>query len=237
MNENMTSTDGFAEVIRHLSDYGLWAVTVLGLVTVLTRGFKAVNVIRFRESRASGQPRRDQIRAAQVELWTKGLADYRATCDELVAFETNLESIFDRPLLGDVTEPATAAFYTAFETAQQLHLENIPCNDDHIHRFVAAAKAARRAFADADTNARTKASNNIGAGNRDLTAVEVRRMRLARKTLALATDPAAAPGEVQAAYEKITELLDGVTQIPASAQRKMTAAITAAKRPALTAGG
>lgn len=213
-----------------------WSIVVIicGIAAIGLAGALVVAAKRAHIRRKTEHERRDQARAAQLELWAKGMAAYNATCDGLMDFETNLESIFDRPLLGDVNEPATAAFYTAFETAQERHLENVPYSDDQIQRFVDAATTAYRAFTAADTNARTKARANIVAGNRHLTRAEIRRTRLARKALAVANNPAAAPGEVQAAFEKVIELLAGITEIPTAAKTTMTAAITAASRPALT---
>ncbi|WLF51541.1 hypothetical protein [Rhodococcus opacus] len=218
-------------------DWSILAIIVGGIAVVGIAVALVVAAKRARNRRKAEHERRDQARSAQLELWAKGVAAYNATCDGLMEFETNLESIFDRPLLGDVNEPATAAFYAAFETAQERHLENVPYSDDQIQRFVDAATTAYRAFTAADTNARTKARANIVAGNRHLTRPEVRRTTLARKALAVATNPAAAPGEAQAAFEKVVELLAGITEIPSAAKTRMTAAITAASRPALTVSG
>ena len=217
-----------------------WSVLAIIGGTIAAIGVAVALVIaakRARIRRKTEHTRREQARAAQLELWAKGVDAYSATCDGLMEFETNLESIFDRPLLGDITEPATATFYAAFEIAQERHLENVPYNDDQIQQFVDAATTAHRAFAAADTNARTKARNNIVGGDRHLTRGEARRKKLARKALAVATDPQAAPGEVQAAFEKVIELLAGITEIPAAAKSTMTAAITAASRPVLTVAG
>ncbi|MGH3802997.1 MAG: hypothetical protein ACRDTD_23275, partial [Pseudonocardiaceae bacterium] len=215
-----------------------WSILAIIGGTIAAIGVAVALVIaakRARIRRTTEHTRREQARAAQLELWAKGVDAYSATCDGLMEFETNLESIFDRPLLGDITEPATATFYAAFEIAHERHLENVPYNDDQIQQFVDAATTAHRAFAAADTNARTKARNNIVAGDRHLTRGEARRKKLARKALAVATDPQAAPGEVQAAFEKVIELLAGITEIPTAAKSTMTAAITTASRPALTA--
>ncbi|WP_160103063.1 hypothetical protein [Rhodococcus sp. T7] len=218
-------------------DWSIVAIIFGGIAAIGLAVALVVAANRARIRRKTEHERRDQARAAQLELWAKGVAAYNATCDGLMDFETNLESIFDRPLLGDVNEPATAAFYAAFETAQERHLENVPYSDDQIQRFVDAATTAYRAFTAADTNARTKARANIVAGNRHLTGAEIRRTRLARKALAVANNPAAAPGEVQAAFEKVIELLAGITEIPTAAKTTMTVAITAASRPALTVSG
>jgi hypothetical protein len=215
-------------------DWSILAIIFGGIAAIGLAVALVVAAKRARIRRKTEHERRDQARVAQLELWAKGMAAYNATCDGLMDFETNLESIFDRPLLGDVNEPATAAFYAAFETAQERHLENVPYSDDQIQRFVDAATTAYRAFTAADTNARTKARANLVAGNRHLTRAEIRRTRLARKALAVANNPAAAPGEVQAAFEKVIELLAGITEIPTAAKTRMTAAITAASRPALT---
>jgi hypothetical protein len=77
---------------------------------------------------------------------------------------------FQRPLLADVNEPATAAFYSAYSAAQALHTPAIPSDEDAITAFVAAASSAQRAFESADANARSKAQR--GKEGRSLPILE-----------------------------------------------------------------
>lgn len=102
---------------------------------------------------------RRRRRADQIRRWRAGTVALDETAAEVMKFELDPLAPYTRPLLGDVTEPATAAFYSAYSAAQHRHAPTIPPDEESISGFVAAATAARRAFEVADLNARTKAQN------------------------------------------------------------------------------
>lgn len=124
------------------------------------------------------------------------------------------ESIFNRHLLGDVTEPATADFYAAFDKACSRYRETAPDERNAVTAFADAANKARRAFAAADQNARTKAKRGIGGGGHLYTRSEMASLRTARKLMTTALDPATPVAEAQLAYEKMRSLLDPILTVP-----------------------
>ena len=125
------------------------AATLVALVGGATVG----GWLLLSRRRAGKDRRADQIRRWQIG--TKALDDIASA---VMTFEMDPQSVLStRPLLADVDEPATAAFYSAYSAAQALRTPVIPSDEDAITAFVAAASSAQRAFEAADANARSKA--------------------------------------------------------------------------------
>lgn len=177
-------------------------------------------------------------RQEQLDRWATGVNELNATSEALYSFETDPESVyFTRPLLGDVDEPATAAFHTAYAEAQTLRTDAAPTDNKVIQEFVTTATAARRAFGKADDNARRKARQGIVHANRKLTAAERRRVGQARNLMAQARDASSTRGFSQTAHAKALELLDAVgLTVPEHLVDNVNRSLEAARREALTAG-
>ena len=211
----------------------IWIAVGVVALAVLTKLVLVVakSVARHRAVRAD----READRAAQLERWERGKAALAHTSEAITAFETDPESVFFvRPLLADVTEESTAALYTAYETAQLLDQTVAPHDDTMIDRFVGSAVAAERAFKEADANARRKAADGIGANGIQLDRAQRRRLRIARGALATALDPSVPDDHAILNWKKTIELLDGLVTVPAALSRRLTLAIEAGHRPALT---
>lgn len=209
---------------------GLGALVVLGVALV---GFALWRIGRAR-SRAAAK-RRDQ-----VQRWAQGVKALNAASDALIAFEMEFENkpeaaYFDRPLLADVNEPATARFYTAYGEAQALRTDTVPTDDQRIADFLKAAQEALHAFGIADENARRKARIGVVNGDKYLSTGEKRKLDQARKLLAQAMDPAASSSEASAAHAKALELLDSIgVVIPEKLATKGFRAIEQRRQLALT---
>jgi hypothetical protein len=177
-------------------------------------------------------------RQKQLDRWAIGVNALNATSEALYSFETDPESVyFTRPLLGDVDEPATAAFHSAYAEAQNLRTDTAPADNTAIDEFVTAATAARRAFGKADDNARRKARQGIVHTNRKLTAAERRRVAQARNLMAQARDPSSTRGFSQTAHAKALDLLDAVgLTVPEHLVDNVNRSLEAVRREALTAG-
>lgn len=178
-------------------------------------------------------------RETQRNRWAKAVNNFNEICAALAEFETDPESVyFTRPLLADVTEPASAAFYTALGAAQDLHTETVPVDDPTITEFAAAVAAARTAFDIADANARRKARNGIvrgERGDRALSLVERRKVGQAQKLMAQAVDASSTPQFARTAHDKALSLLAEVgIDIPQRLVTKVTDALETTRRLALT---
>jgi hypothetical protein len=177
-------------------------------------------------------------RSAQQQRWAIGERSLAETSTHVMEFETDPESVyFTRPLLADVSEPATAAFYTALAEAHALCIDTVPTDDQQITAFVTAATNAQRAFTAANDNALRKARLGVIHGDRKLTRDQTRKLGQARKLLAQALDPANTPELATHAHAKVQELIDDVGLIvPERLTATTVRSIAALHKAALPAG-
>lgn len=212
------------------------AVIIAIALVMLTARYLIPTVARRRAARGSQMRYEQARRAAQIELWQLGLHALAETSDAITAFETDPESLyFTRPLLADVNEPTTAAFYDAYEAARILRTDTIPADNEMIIAFTDAANAARRAFGVADDNARRKARLGIAHDDRRLTVDERRKIDQAHKLMRQAHDPALTEQHAHNALAKSLSLLDAAGIIvPERLTAKVTKSIETIHRPALT---
>lgn len=170
----------------------------------------------------------EQDRAADTgRLWGEHVAALHKLKQKFVEFETDPWSAFRRPLLGDVSEPETAAFHDAFAHAQDLHTETRPQSRTVVDDFGAAVRAATRAWQVADTHARKVAVPTVGESDR-------RRLRQAKGALLLAMDPATSAAERRAALGQVEKLIKGLTTMPANARTTLVAELDHVERQAIT---
>jgi len=217
---------------------GMTNVAIAGAITLaLCVAIPLVIVLRRRHTTRDMEERATTARlATQAELWQRGTQALAETSEALMDFETDPESVyFTRRLLADINEPATAAFYTAYDAARNLRTENVPTDTDIIIKFVDAAKAAQRAFGIADENARRKARLGISHGDHWLTADERRKIDQAQKLMRQAHDPAVTETAAHNALTKALSLLDAAGAIvPERLTANVTKSIAAVHRRALT---
>ncbi|MFL0176455.1 hypothetical protein [Mycobacterium sp. SMC-13] len=213
-------------------------VAVVGVIalTLCVAIPMGIVLVRRRTTRAMEKRAATARLAGQAELWQRGTQALAETSEALMEFETDPESVyFTRRLLADVNEPATAAFYTAYDTARNLRTESVPADTDIIIKFVDAAKAAQRAFGVADENARRKARLGISHGDHWLTDNERRKLDQAQKLMRQAHDPAVTETAAHNALTKALSLLDTAGAIvPERFTANVTKSIAAVHRRALT---
>lgn len=213
-------------------------VAVVGVIalTLCVAIPMGIVLVRRRTTRAMEKRAATARLAGQAELWQRGIQALAETSEALMEFETDPESVyFTRRLLADVNEPATAAFYTAYDTARNLRTESVPADTDIIIKFVNAAKGAQRAFGVADENARRKARLGISHGDHWLTDNERRKLDQAQKLMRQAHDPAVTETAAHNALTKALGLLDAAGAIvPERLTANVTKSIAAVHRRALT---
>ena len=181
---------------------------------------------------------RNARRQTQIDRWNRGVTILNATSDALAEFEFDkAEVYFNRPLLGVLTEPASAEFYEAYAAAVNLKTDDIPIDDGTITTFVDTATKAHTAFTRADENARNKASRGIIHSNQRLNHTQRRKVEQARKFMAQAADASATPEFAHNVHAKALELLDDVgLHIPKRLIDNVTRSIETTHRAALPAG-
>jgi len=212
------------------------AIGVIVLVVCVVIGMLIAFAWWFSSKRRTERHAHQAGRAARVELWHQGLQALAATSEAMWDFESDPESVyFTRRLLADVDEPATAAFYTAYATAQSLCTDTIPDDSTMVIAFVDATAAARRAFGIADENARRKARLGISHNEHTLTRDQRRKIDQAQKLMRQARDPAATEQNAHNALAKALSLLDAAGAIiPERLTANITKSIETIHRRALT---
>lgn len=207
---------------------GLWDVTFVG-ESDLTYGH-----VVTRKGDATAEPYvvRGEWKAAYETL-------DRVT-REFAEFEFSpMDVALTRRLLWDLTEPATARFYEAFDAANMLLTDNEPSDTDTVTAFVEASRVAVTAWEAADRNARNKAEQNIVAGGAVLSSSAVKHRDTAASAMRLALDEGTPAPEAGLAWRKATEALTRAgMEVPSSWHKKMESTeVVSRALKALPAGG
>lgn len=175
--------------------------------------------VKYRDS----APAMDEAIAATKGNWTAARDELRRITDEFVAFEFSpVDVAFTRRLLWDLTEPATARFYEAFDAANILLTDTEPDSSSAAQQFIEASRVAVAAWEAADRNARDKAEQNIVSGNQVLTEDRVKHRDTALAAMNLALDPSSGDYEVGTALAHSLKALDRAgLPIPPSKLKKL----------------
>lgn len=220
----------FADLEAALSDAGqlLTIVGVAALVCVVC-GIGLV-IFLLRGKSASSTPTQSQLdrerEAETARLWDRHVSALNELKQSYLDFETDPWSAFRRPLLGDVSEPATAAFHEAFAHAQDLHTSPPPASRELVDEFGAAVRAAARAWEVADQHAREIAVPTT-------TDTDRRRLRQAEDALRLALDERASAAERRAALGRVEELIKGLAAMTPKARTTIVAELDHVERQAI----
>ena len=171
--------------------------------------------------------------------WGAARGELLRITDEFVSFEFSpMDVAFTRRLLWDLTEPATARFYEAFDAANILLTDTEPADPSAAEQFIAASRVAVSAWEAADRNARDKAEQNIVSGNQVLDVERVKHRDTAHAAMTLALDPASTDDEAGTAWSRSMEALSRADLgVPSSKIKKLeTNEIVARAMRALTTG-
>lgn len=149
--------------------------------------------------------------------------------DAFTAFCFDPHAVLARPLLNDVSDDLTAAFYVAQERADEAETDlEVRSNEAVAWAYRNAVNVLAAAWDAADIHARE-------CGVSHLSSAEQNDVRRARRTLDLALNPSTPAGEREAAYRAVLALITGLVKIPAPAMARMTSQIDAVRRKQLTA--
>lgn len=171
--------------------------------------------------------------------WTTAREELLRITDEFVAFEFSpVDVAFTRRLLWDLTEPATARFYEAFDAANILLTDTEPDSSSAAQQFIEASRVAVAAWEAADRNARDKAEQNIVSGNQVLTEYRVKHRDTALAAMNLALDPSSGDYEVGTALAHSLKALDraGLSLPPSKLKKLESNELVARAMRALPAG-
>lgn len=171
-------------------------------------------------------------RPSSRSVWNDACRRFAASSEKLTAYETDIEAVyFTKPLLRDVTEKATAAFYDAFGEAQLLLHDSFDADRDDAEELFRAVTKAERAWDAANANAQRKAAQNIIIGGRALSEDQVRELNTAKRALARVLDPASSPAEAAKAWNLVQGTVDALRLRPSeSLDAKLVFALPSALR-------
>ena len=133
------------------------------------------------------------------------------------AYETDIVTLLDYPMMINMRDPLTVAFHRAKLEADSLR----PATVDELVGNAAAQAAYRSAvhdftvaFAAAESEAKRRRRGDFGD-------TEQNRLNRAQSMLRMAMDEASTPAERQASYRKARQELDGLVNLPVSAYAQL----------------
>lgn len=165
-------------------------------------------------------------------IWVQANAIRNEVMDAYAEFELDpAEVLFRRPLLADVTEPATAHWHEALEAMNAAFPEDAPKTAPAARSCLSAAENARAAWKVADKRAR-----EVGLGH--LSEADGRRLDQVNKLLRSARDRGTTDAERRSQLMKIVEILVAVTgqskkTVTGNVQRAINAHLLSIGAPAL----
>lgn len=219
------------EALEFAKDYW-WLIFPVGAVV----GGWATSLGKYNERR-----RRDKIELARikagatqqqrraVEADKKQVKATWARHDELnerwFAYELDLATLIDYPMLIDMREPLTQAFHKAKVRADELRPDTAAALDpDDFDDYREAVRDYAAALDGAEREARRRKQG-------DFSPIEREALARARKLIGVADDSGATPAERQAAYRRARRELDGLIDIPPRAATQLEGRIAAALEP------
>ncbi|GAB06290.1 hypothetical protein GII30_01450 [Gordonia amarae] len=180
--------------------------------------------------------RRDKIELARIEAQSaqpavtpnaRQVAKTMATHDKVnerwFAYEMDLATLIDYPLLIDLSEPLTEAFHRARVRADTLRPADADDIDDaaDVERYRDSVREYVVSFEAAEREARRRRDSGF-------TAAEQASLSRARKLVATAEDGGATPAERQTAYKKLRDELRGIIDVPSAAGERIERSIAQA---------
>lgn len=165
-------------------------------------------------------------------VWVQANAIRSEVLDAYAEFELDAaEVLLRRPLLADVTEPATAHWLEALEAMNSAFPEDAPSSVAVARTCLGAAENARAAWKVADKRAR-----DVGLGH--LSEADGRRLDQVNKLLSSARDRGTTDAERRSQLMKIVEILVAVTgqskkTVTGNVQRAINAHLLSIGAPAL----
>ncbi len=149
--------------------------------------------------------------------------------EAFTAFCFDPHAVLARPLLNDVSDELTAAFYAAQEAAEEAETALLGQPDDAgaVRAYRDAVHKLASAWDAADIHARECGVSHLSTG-------EQNDVRKARRTLDLALNLNTPAGERDAAYRAVLALLEGLVKVPAPALTRMVGQIDSIRRRQLT---
>ncbi|NLG45308.1 hypothetical protein [Gordonia sp. (in: high G+C Gram-positive bacteria)] len=156
----------------------------------------------------------------------RAVADHQATDDRWFAYETDLSTVLDFPMLIDMREPLTVEFHRTRSRAELLRPAGDDVSPDAVEAYRDAVHDYRAALEVAEKEARRRRRG-------DFDQSEQERLARAQRLLDLAGNDGASPSERQQAYARARRELDGLIDLPTAGSAELEEKL----RLALESGG
>nr|WP_223204858.1 hypothetical protein [Gordonia jinghuaiqii] len=184
--------------------------------------------IELARVKANAQIEQVKLTTTSVEQLRKTLKQHDALNEKWFAYELDLATLIEYPLMTDMREPLTLAFHRARIHADDLRPDN-PRPDNAAPTVAPADFAEYRdavgeyaaAFDAAEREARRRKHSGFSP-------VEREALGRARKLIGVASDSGATVAERQAAYKKARAELDGLIDVPPPAAEHLERQIAGA---------
>ncbi|MDF3283005.1 hypothetical protein [Gordonia sp. N1V] len=209
------------QFLHFAGDYWWLVFPVGGIV-----GGWANHVARYNEKR-----RRDKIELARIKATakaeelrstradkaqvTKVLKRHDEINEKWFAYELDLATLIEFPMLIDMREPLTLAFHQAKVRADDMRpAPGETLDPETFAEYRDAVGVYAASFDAAEREARRRKQS-------DFSPIERESLDRARKLISVAADAAATPAERQAAYRKARAELDGLIDVPTPAAEQL----------------
>ncbi len=171
----------------------------------------------------TGPPTPGPVQRGDVE---RVLADHAEVDQRWLAYEMDLHTVIDYPMMTDLREPPTVDFHRARVTAEELRPADAGAMTDpaRLAEYRRAVRDYRVAFDVAEREARRR--RHAGFSDSERASLE-----RAQKLVSVALDEAASPAERQLAYRQASRELEGLIAVPEPAQRDIQRRIAGALEP------
>ena len=140
------------------------------------------------------------------------------------AYEVDLATLLDFPMMIDMREQLTVEFHAAKARADLLKptkAEELAADSNALERYRDAVHSYATAFAIAEAEARRRRRGSMSPLEQD-------KLARAQRLLALANDEGASSGERQSAYVRLRRELDGLIDIPKPAAAALESKVAGA---------
>ncbi len=184
--------------------------------------------IELARIKAAAQTEQLKLTTTSAEQLRKTLKQHDALNEKWFAYEVDLATLIEYPLMTDMREPLTLAFHRARVHADDLRPD--PPRPGDTESTIAPADFADYREAVGDYAAAFDAAEREARRRRQVGFSPVEREALdrARKLISVASDSGATAAERQAAYKKARAELDGLIDIPPPAAERLERQIAGA---------
>lgn len=172
--------------------------------------------IELARIKANAQTEQLKLTTTSADQLRRVLGQHGALTEKWFAYELDLATLIEYPLMTDMREPLTLAFHRARVRADDLRPEPAAADVSTTPTSISPADFAEYRDAVGDYAAAFDAAEREARRRKQsgFSPVEREALDRARKLINVAADAGATPAERQAAYKRVRAELDGIIDVP-----------------------